>query len=387
MPRSYIEVYTYGTKSGTTPSNEEHLARLERERIQQRYILIISIIVAVAVSLRPWLIDQFYLQGVRPVAKSMEKRSRPAISGLVRYTRQRLIGNAVQTFQFMQYFKQPGPGQLQASFKRRPSRPTSVGQQVVDQLVDDPDLPGAKAQRGEAFGYFAEGTPTPRPTTEPVPTSTLNPTQLALVPPTSTPTATPEITATTTLTGAETSASNQTATPASTAAPTGEPTVTPTLAPTASPTPYTLEGFQDQYKKTVDDMESNIQFGDDLRYVIEMQLYREKLMDALTGSSTSRRNRNRSGRAHPGGRRANREKRVERLDKGGIDRACRRAFDGYEQQGQRRRLGWFGSGKMTEPFENAAFELGIGEISQPVQTEFGWHVHPGFRSRDSDPIG
>ncbi len=37
-------------------------------------------------------------------------------------------------------------------------------------------------------------------------------------------------------------------------------------------------------------------------------------------------------------------------------------------------LGWFGPGAMVEPFENAVAEMEAGAISEPVQTQFGWHV-------------
>lgn len=37
-------------------------------------------------------------------------------------------------------------------------------------------------------------------------------------------------------------------------------------------------------------------------------------------------------------------------------------------------LGWFGKGTMVPAFEEAAFNLKAGEISAPVQTQFGWHL-------------
>ena len=37
-------------------------------------------------------------------------------------------------------------------------------------------------------------------------------------------------------------------------------------------------------------------------------------------------------------------------------------------------LGWFGKGKMAKPFERKAFEIDEDEISEPVKTQFGWHL-------------
>lgn len=37
-------------------------------------------------------------------------------------------------------------------------------------------------------------------------------------------------------------------------------------------------------------------------------------------------------------------------------------------------LGWFGLGMMVEPFETAVTGMQPGEVSDPVQTQFGWHV-------------
>jgi len=37
-------------------------------------------------------------------------------------------------------------------------------------------------------------------------------------------------------------------------------------------------------------------------------------------------------------------------------------------------VGWFGKGMMVEPFEAAVLEMAAGDVSGPVQTQFGWHI-------------
>ena len=37
-------------------------------------------------------------------------------------------------------------------------------------------------------------------------------------------------------------------------------------------------------------------------------------------------------------------------------------------------LGWFGPGKMVKPFEDAVRKTGSGSVTEPVKTQFGYHL-------------
>ena len=37
-------------------------------------------------------------------------------------------------------------------------------------------------------------------------------------------------------------------------------------------------------------------------------------------------------------------------------------------------LGYFGRGKMVKEFETVAFSLEVGKISEPVKTQYGYHI-------------
>ena len=48
-------------------------------------------------------------------------------------------------------------------------------------------------------------------------------------------------------------------------------------------------------------------------------------------------------------------------------------------------LGWFGEGVMVPPFEAAVVGMEEGSVSEPVQTQFGWHVIKLNGTRDVPP--
>lgn len=48
-------------------------------------------------------------------------------------------------------------------------------------------------------------------------------------------------------------------------------------------------------------------------------------------------------------------------------------------------LGWFGAGQMVPEFEAAVGDLEPGAVSEPVQTQFGWHIIKLLETRDTAP--
>jgi parvulin-like peptidyl-prolyl isomerase len=374
-----------------TPT-KKHLARLERERIQRRYILLGGLLVLLAVIglIGYGILEQTVIQPSQPVAiVNGDKITTKEFQARVRYERRQLVQQYLRTYQTMQLFAGGSDQSTQAFFVQNLQQielqldPDTLGQQLLDTLIQDSLIRQEADRRGitvsseevdkaiqEAFGYYPSGkppTPTPAPTT--APTSTLSPTQLALVPPTPTPAPTESITATPVVTATPSLQASPTITSTSTPTPSG------TATPTPTPTPYTYEAFQQDYQSVVEALKKEINFSErQLRQVIESQLYRQKVMEALTKDLP--RTQEQVWARHilvPDQETANT---VETRLKQGEDFAKLAAEFSTDDATKNNSgdLGWFPVGQMDPAFEKVAFNLNIGQISDPVESQFGWHI-------------
>jgi peptidyl-prolyl cis-trans isomerase C len=64
----------------------------------------------------------------------------------------------------------------------------------------------------------------------------------------------------------------------------------------------------------------------------------------------------------------------ERLNGGEDFAAVAKALSEGPSSGNGGDLGFFGKGKMVKPFEDAVFSMKVGDVSDTVQTQFGYHI-------------
>jgi parvulin-like peptidyl-prolyl isomerase len=259
--------------------------------------------------------------------------------------------------------------------------PETVGQQVLDDMIGEILIRQEARRRGitvspeeietsiqENFNFFPGGTPTPTITPTEVILPTLSSQQLTLYPSTSTPTEAP------TSTVEPTATPDRSATPTATTTPAPPtPTPVPEVA-TASPTPFTLEGFQTEYKQALDNFKTYGVSEATIRAVYEAQLYRQKLMDEMTKDLP--RTEEQVWARHILVETEEEAKSIYERLKNGEDFATL-AKELSKDTGSGANggdLGWFGRGAMVAEFEEVAFKLEIGEISEPVKSQFGYHI-------------
>jgi len=373
--------------------SKKHLARMQRERQQTRTIAYTTIGVVIVVILligygflSPKLIPLF--QANQPVAKvNGEEISTNSYISHVKLTRQQMINQYIQYYQYAQMLGiDPTTNtsfsnmltQIQTQLDDTPT----LGETVLNQMVDTVVIRQEAKKQGitvsteevdksiqDAFGYFPNGTPTPQ-VTSPAPVyPTLNATEKAMTYKSPTPSPSPTSITAATLT------QEPTFTLTATLAPTFTPdlSATPTSIPPTA-TPYTLQGFKDQYQKAVDNYKK-FGFSDaELRQIFEDNLYREKLYTKIT-KDVPRVLDEVWARHILVADEATAKTVRDALVKGGDWTALALQYStdsGSKSTGGD--LGWFPRGKMVTTFEDAAFVLKIGEISQPVKSDYGYHI-------------
>ncbi|GAB4459065.1 MAG: hypothetical protein Kow0070_13610 [Anaerolineales bacterium] len=363
---------------------KKHIARLERERRQVTIVrtVAIAVITLVVALIGYGLLDINYLQLRKPAVEvNGEKITIKQFQERVQLQRVNLV-NIYQQYQFYQQSFGMDMSQQLQEVGYYLQTPEAVGQLVIDQLINEALIRQEAEKRGitvsdeeveqairEAYRFFPDGTPTPTITPTSFEYPTLTSEQLTLYPHTPTPTTAP------TFTPAPTSTPDPSATATPTETPAGRPT--PTLVPEDIPptaTPYTLEGFQTEYNNTVDQFKTYGVSEATLRDVYRNNLLREKLKDALTADLPTAEEQ--VWARHILVDTEAKAVAIIQLIKNGSDFA-RLARDFSQDTGSAAQggdLGWFGKGVMVSEFENAAFSLGVGEISEPVKTQFGYHI-------------
>jgi hypothetical protein len=372
---------------------KKHLARQQRERLQNRYILIASIAVIVLVVglIGYGIVQQYIIQPQQPVAKvSNAVVTTKQFQTYARYERVQWIQEYQYYQQLAQYF---GTDQSTASYFQQylsqieyQLQPTNIGQSAVDYLVanaviqQEADKRGIKVSSTEvdqalenSLGFYPNGTPTTAPTTNPVPTSTLNPTQITLIPPTataiptSTPTPTPTITATQIL-------ASPTPTIIITPSATATAGTPPPTTATPSPTPYTTQIYATDFPRFLSNMQSVASLSEsDLRWIFTMQLLRTKVFDAIT-TDISRQQDEVWARHIVVSDQTKAQSIYDRVTTKGenFETVATEVYSGTTTTAD---LGWFVKDTLDPNAQEPVWGMQIGQISQPIQTANGWEIY------------
>jgi parvulin-like peptidyl-prolyl isomerase len=368
---------------------KKHMARLERERRQTRLILaaFIGILVIAAAVIVYGYIDIKYLQVRRPVARVGEV----AIpigewQAMVRVERSQLINQLQAYQQYAQLLGMDFSAQQQQTLSQLNSS-TTLGKSVLDQMIDAELIRQESGKRGivattpevdqavqASFQFFPSGTPTPTITPTPVHPPTLSPETLALV--TLTPTPTPYQTPTNTPIATLDPRASPTSTASPSATPAAGPSATPEPSSTPFPTstPYTQQGFEDRYKQSEDQLVNEGLTPAQVRELFVSSVLRQKLFEQITANVPHTEEQVWARHILVADEVTANSVR-QRLING--EDFAKVAADVSTDTGTKDNggdLGWFARGKMVPEFETAAFGLKVGEISQPVKSQFGYHI-------------
>jgi parvulin-like peptidyl-prolyl isomerase len=200
--------------------------------------------------------------------------------------------------------------------------------------------------------------------------------------------------------------------------PSPTPGGSPTPAPAPTSTPVSLESYRTAYKNYVERLDKAAGFKEaDFRALAELDLLRQKLYEAVAADVSTTDEQVRAQHilvrvitpaptatplpegqptptpdpaATPTPAPRSEEQALalinevkQQLDAGADFATLARQYSedtGSKDQGGE--LGWFGKGQMVAEFETAAYALQPGQVSEPVKTQFGYHL---IKLEERDP--
>jgi len=360
----------------TTPLGK--IGRVERERRYNKFItfgtiLVVGIVVVVIIV---GAILEGFIHPNQPVAiVAGEEILTREFQARVTFRRAQLVNEYYNYYQLLQMLDPSTQAQLQSRMNliQYQLDPYTIGQSTINGMIDEIIIK-QEAQEREIevtekemdelletlFNYFPDGVPTPTETPTTAPTSTFSTTQLALVTLTPTPTTTP----TATLDPEAELEVDTDSTPTATIG-----LVTPTVEP------YTFDDYQEDLQGFFEFQNSEYNVTEeDIRAMFEAQLYRQKLLEVITADLPHGQDmvwarhilvEDEQTALEVLNRLENGEDWVELTVEYSIDTT------NAERGGD---LGWFNLTAMVPEFARVAFNIQLGEVSDPIQTNFGWHI-------------
>lgn len=362
----------------STPTKKQVQLNAHEQQQRKQILLAASIFGGVILLiLLIGLVDAFILTPNKVVASVGEDEITVAeYRTNARYYRWQLLQQYAQINQIVSYFGDYDGNQYtqMQQIGAILESPESLGAQVLDSMIEEIIIRRKAEEMGIAiseeaieeaveagFNFYPDGTPTPETVATTAPMPTLNAEQLLLVTPTATsePTAIPEPTEAVVEEADESEAES------------GEPTATP--APTA--TPYTVELFEENYTDYLNNIHTARISEEDFRSYQEYSLIYEAVFDAITAEVGDTEEQVWARHILVEDETAI-ESILGQLESGAMtfsDLAMLFSLDsGSAEAGGD--LGWFSRGTMVPEFEEAAFSLEVGEISAPVESDYGFHI-------------
>lgn len=299
-----------------------------------------------------------------------------------RYNAQVIYARAAQLSQQLEQFDENDPSMTQIlqfyqqQLAQEQTQLLQVPSQSLEDIIDDELVRQEARKRGivvtpqevdreielaikQNLGYER---PTLTPTAGPSPTATG----------TSTPTLTPTNTATPSVSPTATATLSVTATTVPTLGAT--PTEGPTSTPLPTQTPLSADAYATEVAKLAENVNNSRYTFDDYRKIVEVQLLRERLNEALGKEVTAVEEQIRA--RHILVETFEQAQKVEERLQAGEDFGALAAELSTEPNAATSKgdLGWAPRGRYVTEFENAVWALEPLQISQPVTTTFGVHV-------------